>query len=251
LVDANSTSFEWADHPTDVCLLPVGSFEQHSHHMPLDTDSIIADYWGRFLAEELDCALLPTLRITTSMEHSGFRGSMTLKPETLMQVIRDIADDLESQGFRILIVLSCHGGNHCLVPAARHINRQERDLRILLMNGYGHGRPDIKMDAPASEIHAGEWETSVLMAIRPDLVKERREDIKPDESEFPLKQPDLTMWGMIHFSEHGALGYPSLASEEKGKAIVEACKKSIVPWTKDRIRRLRELTYSGKQERRS
>jgi len=248
MVDANSTSFEWSDHPTDICILPIGACEQHSHHMPLDTDSIIADYWGCFLAEVLDCALLPTFRITTSMEHAGFRGSMTLKPETLMQVIRDLADDIERQDFRILILLNCHGGNHCLVPVTRHINRQERSLRILLMNGYGHGRPNIKMDAPASEIHAGEWETSVLMAIRPDLVKERHEDIQTDESEFPLARPDLTMWGMCRFSEHGALGYPSLASKEKGEAIIEACKKSIVPWTKDRIQRLRETTYSGKEE---
>ena len=88
----------------------------------------------------------------------------------------------------------------------------------------------------------------MLMAIRPDLVKERHEDIQTDESEFPLTRPDLTMWGMCRFSEYGALGYPSLASKEKGEAIIEACKKSIVPWTKDRIQRLRETTYSGKEE---
>ena len=252
MVDGNSTTVDWQEFGGDVCVLPIGSFEQHSDHMPLDTDSIQADYFSRMLAEGLDAALLPTIRIATSLEHTGFRGSMSLKPETVMQIIRDLADELEAQDFRILIIANHHGGNHFIVPVARHINRSDRKLKILHISPYEFSDPGIEMASKGlgPTFHSGEWETSVMMALRPDLVRSESRDICPEQGEaHPLRQSDLTTFGMGHFASHGAIGFPSYASVEKGEQIIESVRRNMLPFVQDRIQRLRKnWRYGGPAE---
>ena len=136
LLDGTRTSPEWRKARPKLCVLPVGSFEQHSTHLPLATDNIQVEYFARFIARELGAALLPTLPYGTSLEHSGFPGTFTLRPETLMQIVRDIADAVERQGFTTMILLNGHGGNFALVPVVRDINRSDRKLKILLMTWY-------------------------------------------------------------------------------------------------------------------
>src|SRR5690349_11754551 len=119
MVDGRNTTEEWQMHAGDVCILPIGSFEQHGGHLPLSTDILGAEYFARVLAEDLGAALLPALPFGTCMEHTGFRGSVSLRPETLMQVIRDVADEMERQQFRVLVLLNGHGGNFALGPVVR------------------------------------------------------------------------------------------------------------------------------------
>lgn len=248
MVDANSTTVEW-QHAGDLCVLPVGSFEQHSAHMPLDTDSIEAEFFARMLAEDLEAALLPAIRFASSLEHTGFRGSISLRPETLMQIIRDLADEVESQGFRILLIANFHGGNHFLVPVCRHINRSDRPLKILLVNPYDHCDPTLAKDSQEAghDLHSGEWETSIMLALRPELVREERIDMVPQKGEpYPLKQADLTTFGVGHFSPGGAFGFPSYATAEKGKQIIESIRENMLPFVRDRVGRLRNCRdYSG------
>ncbi|MFL7808919.1 MAG: creatininase family protein, partial [Anaerolineae bacterium] len=82
MIDGHATSPRWQAAGTRICVLPVGSTEQHGPHLPLDTDSILAEYFARQIASSLDAALLPTLHYGTSLEHTGFRGSISLRPET-------------------------------------------------------------------------------------------------------------------------------------------------------------------------
>ena len=96
----------------DLLILPVGAFEQHGPHLPMDTDCRIAEYFSRILAERFNGALLPVQAIASSLEHTGWRGAFTLRPETLMAVIRDIAETaatLDPSGRPLL-----KGGNHAL-----------------------------------------------------------------------------------------------------------------------------------------
>src|SRR5689334_8569356 len=95
MIDATSTTHDWQIHTGDVCVLPIGSIEQHSHHLPLDTDVRCGEFFARMIADDLGAALLPVLPFGTCMEHTGFRGSISLRPETLMQFVRDIADQVE------------------------------------------------------------------------------------------------------------------------------------------------------------
>jgi len=248
MIDGFSTSPEWQKHPTDILILPVGAFEQHSAHMPLNTDTIQADHFGKKAAEGLDAALLPTLAIATSMEHTGFRGSFSLKPETLMQIIRDIADEAIRQNFKILVVLNGHGGNHALVPVCRDINRRDLPLKIILLDYWILHTHRAPQNSPHSglSIHSDRTETSIMMALQPGQIRKERMDAQYADEPHPLKQSDLTTFGVGHLNPTGAIGWPSEATAEQGHAVIADIEANLVPYLKDRIARLRQQwRYAG------
>ncbi len=251
ILDGSKTSFEWRRRKPRLCVLPVGAFEQHSRHLPLCTDNFKVEYFGRFVAGELKAALLPTLNYGTSLEQSGFAGTVTLRAETLMQIVRDIAAEVEAQGFTEMIVLNGHGGNFALGPAVRDINRRDGRLKILLINYYEHYDRGL-LDGPKrglTDIHSGEFETSIMLAIAPEAVGSDRRDIKPRHD---WRQSDLNTFAIRYFAPDGAPGYPSLASEEKGRAILASFKRTLVPHIRERLRWLRQdRTYTGKGRRTS
>jgi len=249
LLDGTRTSPQWRKARPKMCVFAVGSFEQHSVHLPLATDVIQVDYFARFIAGELGAALLPTLPYGTSLEHTGFAGSLSLRPETLMQVVRDIADEVERQGFTTMILLNGHGGNFALLPAVRDINRMNRKLKILLVTWYGsqddkltkssaHGMPDI---------HAGEGETSVMLVLRPDLVQPARPRLKPSVQGF--QQPDLTTFGIGFISPTGVYGDASLASREKGEKFILSVKRNVRKHIRQRLSWLAKTRVYGLKQR--
>jgi len=249
MIDSNATTVDWQLFTGDVIILPIGSIEQHSAHLPIATDWIEADTFARPVAEALNAALLPTLPYSNCLEHSGFRGSFGLTPETLMHVVRDLAEEAERQNFKILIVLNGHGGNFSLTPACRDWNRRNRPLKILLVDFWVCCDPHV-VDTkahPRPEIHVGEWETSLMMALRPDLVREPGPGMSVDAREkYPLSRTDLTTFGAGQFNPSGDLGFSKKASPETGRAIVDSILVNIVSWLNDRIARLRKNPrYSG------
>jgi len=250
MIDSTHTTVDWQLHAGEVVILPVGSVEQHGPHLPLNTDCIEVEHFSRCLAEDLDAALLPLQAYGNCLEHSGFRGSMTLRPETLMQVIRDLADAVEQQGFKILVVVNGHGGNFALTPVIRDINRLDRPLKIILAPFWEFGDPKLATDSAPwyREIHAGEWETSLMLGIQPDLVRTDRYADRPvpPPTPVPLTQRDLTLFGVGHFNPEGPVGAPSLATREKGQAIVASLRVGLVAYVRDRIARLRDNPrYAG------
>jgi len=233
MIDGTKTTFDWQSHKTYIAVMGYGSFEQHSSHLPLLTDCIEVEYFARHVAEDLDAALLPTMDFGTCMEHSAFRGSISLRPETVMQIVRDVAAQLEQQNFRFLVLVNGHGGNFSLQPPARDINSQNRPLKIVLANWWEFCDPKLA----SNEVHAGEWETSVMLAISPNLVGNDRRDMTVDSG---LQQRDLTMFGAGHFNPSGAIGSPSQANAETGKAIVASIRQNMQAYVRDRIERLRK-----------
>ncbi|MEO6908812.1 MAG: GNAT family N-acetyltransferase, partial [Abditibacteriaceae bacterium] len=104
-------------------------------------------------------------------------------------------------------------------------------------------RPELGID-----IHAGEMETSVMLALYPELVGDQRlEAPTKTQKEFPLTQRDLNIFGTGHFAPAGAIGYPSLASAEKGRAVIESVRAKMLPHLRDRLERLRtQPRYAGR-----
>ncbi len=249
VLDGTSTSREWEEADLKICVFPIGAFEQHSCHLPLAADDIEADYFGRFVAEELGAALLPTLNYGTSLEHSGFKGTISLKPETLMQIVRDVADEVEGQGFETMIIINGHGGNFALIPVVRDINRRDRRLKIILANGYGLVDDGILEcgDQGKPDIHAGEYETSLMLALRPELVGSERPDLeKPTVEGF--QQPDLSTFGVGYVAPAGAFGHPSMASREKGERILASLKRNLIALLRQRLTWLEQnRNYNGKE----
>lgn len=248
LLDGTRTSIEWQDKAGALCVLPIGTFEQHSRHLPLACDNIQVTYFGEFIARALGAALLPAMNYATSLEQTGFKGTVTLRPETLMRVVRDIADEVEGQGFRTLIVVNGHGGNYVLGPVARDINRRNRALKILLVDWWAFCDDGV-LECPRlgkPDVHAGEFETSVMLALCPGLVKADCVDIRPTVEGF--RQSDLNTFGIGYVAPEGAFGSPSLATREKGEKLVASIKKNLLPHIRARLDWLdKNRTYSGKR----
>lgn len=246
-LDGTNTSAAWQERASTHCVLPVGAYEQHSRHLPLISDNFQAEYFALFLARELGAALLPPVNYGTSLEQTGFKGTVTLRPETLMQIIRDIAAEVETQGFTTMIILNAHGGNYCLGPAVRDINRRDGKLKIILADYWTFVDKEI-LDCPKlgkTDIHAGEFETSLMLAIAPEWVKPDAVDMQPPVENW--KQSDLNTFGMGFFAEHGATGYPSLASREKGEKIVVSIKQNLLRHVTERIEWLNKNRTYGKK----
>lgn len=246
LLDGTRTSPDWAGSRTKVCVLPVGTFEQHSRHLPLASDNIHAQYFGEYVARELGAALLPVLPYATSLEQTGFAGTISLRPETLMQIIRDIAAETEALGFRTMILLNNHGGNFALGPVVRDINRRDGPLKIILAGFWEFADVSVCESARSGKIdlHSGEFETSILMAIAPETVQPGAVDMKQRHN---WKQTDLNTFGVGYFAPDGAPGNPSLASREKGEKLVASIKRNIIPFLRERLGWLeQDRSYSGK-----
>ncbi len=247
VLDGNCTSLDWHKGRPRICVLPVGAFEQHSRHLPLASDNIAADYFGRFLAEELGAALLPTLNYGTSLEQTGFAGTISLRPETLMQVLRDIAEAVTGQGFATMVIMNIHGGNIALGPVVRDINRRNGPLKIILTDIASHfDRSLIETCREGGlDMHSGEAETSLMLVIAPGLVKDDRRDIVQQVQGF--EQTDLNTFGMGFNAPDGAYGRPSLATREKGERLLAKVKLNLVKHVKERLAWLdKSRTYSGK-----
>ncbi|HOS43917.1 MAG TPA: creatininase family protein, partial [Armatimonadota bacterium] len=248
MVGPNDTTVDWQLHAGNTVVWAVGAFEQHSAHLPLDTDAILGDLFGQYLAEELGAALLPTQRFGTSLEQTGFRGTLTLRPETLMAIVRDVADEVERQGFTRLVLLNAHGGNHCLVPVARDINRRDRALKILLVHFWEFADPETMraLCGGAPVCHADAFEISLFQAMAPALLRPSAPDIADRDEPLPLRQGDLTTFGVGTLSPGGTGGFPSRASKEAGERLLASIKAGMLAFVRDRLARLdAQPRYAG------
>ena len=217
MVDMQSTAREWGLARTDIIFFPVGALEQHGNHLPIGTDCMQAEYFSKALAKHFNAALLPVQPIASSLEHGGWRGAFSLKPETLMAVVRDIAEEAERQNYKIMVIVSGHGGNFPLGPVTREWNRQNRKLKIIFIHPYEYGRHLLRQTR--MDLHAGESETSLMRYIRQQEF--------PFTPEFPtgnrtsLVQFDLNTFGVGYLNPNGVPGHPEDADVELGKKLAE------------------------------
>lgn len=211
-----------------LALLPVGSLEQHGPHLALDTDLAVADAFARRLEADLgdEALLCPPMHYGLSEHHMGFAGTITLRPDTLMALVLDVAESLARWDLRRVLVVNGHGGNiDALRLVSRRARRDHGTLVAALMWAQLASDEISARAASRSYGHACEIETSVVMTLAPDRVfPERIAGPAGRRSAEPLTDPpralvDQAVW-MDEWSSDGALGDPRLASAELGEAVV-------------------------------
>ena len=212
-------------------VLPLGSIEQHGPHLALDTDLHFADRFLDLTLERLPAEVevyrLPILPISKSNEHVGYPGSFWLSAETLSMVVHDIAASAKASGFRRLVLWNCHGGNRALLEVLARDVRARTDLMVFQLFP-----PAVIPDPiPVSEaerdygIHAGDWETSVMLALSPERVREPLVEAAYPAFEgkhLALEFTGATVaWLTRDFQPTGTWGDATIATAERGRARLE------------------------------
>jgi creatinine amidohydrolase len=204
-----------------------GATEQHAHHMPLATDALLGDHLAHGLADRLDAFVAPTVRVGCSSHHLAFPGTLSLADDTFGAMVADLVSSLAQAGFSRIVLVPTHGGNFApLAAAVEKLTDSDRqrvvaltDLGVLLQVAQ-LGEREFGVPLPEGGLHAGEWETSMLMAIHPDLVHMDRAEAgyvgDPQEAIAGLFDS-----GVKSLSETGAIGDPTRASAEHGRRYWE------------------------------
>jgi creatinine amidohydrolase len=217
--------------PGALMVLPVGATEQHGPHLPLGTDFLIVEHVTRAAALQarsfIDVLVAPTFQTGSSHHHLPFGGTISLATERYYGALRDMTASLIQSGFRRIFIVNGHGGNHELIElvvrdlALLHAcNLAAASYWDLAKESLAEGAPDLEGRLPG---HAGTFETSLVMALHPDLVTTPLPHRTPEElarttvPSAPFRAERHGFWRSID----GYTDSPDQASAERGQRLLE------------------------------
>jgi creatinine amidohydrolase len=216
--------------PRSAAILPVGAIEAHGPHLPLETDVIIAQAMARAGAERLaargwSVVVLPALPFTTARFAETFAGTLSLRPVTATAVVVDLAGGLARHGFAMLALANAHldPAHLASLDAAAGEVRRELGLPVAFPNlSLKPWAPRLSEEFRSGACHAGQFETSVVLAERPELVRDAIRTTLPPN---PASLSRAIREGKQSFEEAGGsrayFGFPAQATAEEGRATIE------------------------------
>jgi len=227
---ARLTGFGYKTGGFDKAVLAVGSTEYHGDHLPYGTDSMVATHLTEAVAERVEGLLvLPPLPFGMSLHYASFPVAISLTTETLVRVLKEVFGSLLKHGIRKLLIVNGHDGNIAAIEtASREFRVDHPEMRIAVLEAWwvtaGELLPSDAFEVWGGLGHAGEGETSMMLAIEPELVDmERAEGVVPD-----LPQHVELKWTFDELTPYGVTGDPTKATVEKGELMRDALVELLV-----------------------
>lgn len=229
--EMNGKAYEQAKF--DKAIVAIGSTENHGFHLPFSTDTFVSQALAEEIASRMENMLvLPPLYYGMSEHYQHRPFSISLRSEHLIQVVRDILESTYRWGIKKIVIINGHDGNIAPIEiAAREFKAQHADARVVSLDAWwvsaGNLLPKDTFEVWDGLGHAGEGETSIALALFPDLV-----DMSAARGVVPDLPPHLDIkWLFSELTDTGATGDPSKGSREKGEmmkaALVDAVVKSL------------------------
>jgi len=219
-----------------VVVLPVGSMEQHGPHLPVGVDTILCERVCKAAAERVtgnEIVVAPTLWCGMAEHHMAFGGTFTFDVPTYRAVLLCLLKSLERHGFRRIVIVNGHSGNTPALLAFLPDFARETTLRVRGTMYFSAADKAVKsVLEDSSGTHANEFETSMMMALAPELVKEDRlQDAyggqEPERQRAPIFKRTARHRSFKDKTDSGVIGDARRANAEKGAALVEECVRSL------------------------
>jgi creatinine amidohydrolase len=252
LQEMTSPEVKDALHHARLAILPVGSNEQHGPHLALSVDIASAEAFARLLAEAVHplALLAPPLPYGISVHHMPFAGTLTLQPETFEAVLMDVARSLAHHGLRRLFVVNGHGGNQDALGVASVKMRRDLGVRMTYTLWPVIGGLAVAAHAKGRRVgHACLFETSLMMHLRPDLVRKDRlaegEMLEPVYGDAPTGGIE----GFLYWDEltrNGAFQGAPDADPEIGARMTKVALEHVSAF----VRRFAEVPIDGRDPQR-
>ena len=246
--DLKSPDFAQLDLARCIAVLPVAAIEQHGPHLPLSVDAVLADGVVAAALPHLPPALpvlfLPTQSIGLSPEHTAFAGTLTLKAETVIRLWTELAESVARTGVKKLVLLNSHGGQVGLLDVVARDLRARLGMLVYSVNWFNlplldeAGKSVAELFSAEEHrfgVHAGEMETSMMLALQPDQVDMSKAQNFHSTSQDRAQTFSLLgdgrsaklAWQMQDYNPLGAVGNAAAATADKGRALVDAAGRSL------------------------
>lgn len=231
-----------------IAVLPVAAIEQHGPHLPVSVDTVLVDGIVKsalpHLAADLKVLVLPTQAVGLSPEHTRFPGTLTLKTETILRLWTDIGESIAAAGIRKLVIFNAHGGNVSVMDLVARDLRARLDMLVYSVSWFNLPLTNVLGDdvnalfSPQEQrfgIHAGDIETSMMLALDPAHVDMKQAQNFASSSQTRAQQFAILGngksakfgWQMQDYNPAGAVGNAAAATAEKGQALVAAAGRAL------------------------
>lgn len=224
------TGFQWKKREYDKAILAVGSLENHGDHLPFGTDSFVSYLLSKEVAERVKgLMVLPPIWYGMSEHYKDFSLTISLRYETLTEIIRDILLSLHREGIYKVFIFNGHDGNSAPIEvAARSVKVQHPEMKIAVQDAWwvtaGELLPPDTFEVWSGLGHAGEGETSICLALFPHLVQ-----MEHAKGRVPDLPPNADIkWLFRELTPYGATGDPTKGTKEKGEAMRKVLVDAVV-----------------------